>query len=781
MFSQKALEDAKASIDVDADKTAKAERTLKGWGVPVTEDSVRQFFALRMLKGPGSNITKKLWEKHETRTEDRTEVSVTWHLVLRKDLPVLPACAVGKAVDPRSIPNFPKSLKPEDCWVLPKSVPVAILGDNVQKLKRSAALVSTLPLSEYNPVGSAAGSGTEQNQSDDLEKEETPDLAPKPQDKSKCILNRHASNPDKDEDVNWAEKQALNTEKFFAAEKLTTQMPDSTYVIHWVRSFKENVDCIQKAAQAQEKAAQFPVNCRAFLSFVTEELMKRRSLHCLPDFVAEFKCVKDVAPELVSPLCDTLIRLAQSNNAKTEEKTNFSLAPLSEWPVRKAKFEECTLWRQFEEERDEAALQDIKKNVSEERKARLQRLIDIYPKIPSGQSKDEATIIKMILQHPSNEDTLVFLLEEPKRCAVLKEWFPGDGRCGFEVLSRPAVDLQGVAAKEFTLKAQIAFKSERATKAVKNPVVQLLLKEWRQLSSIAVDKTFERERDELLARFFEDLFVLKLGLSRDGSSGGTFSSLPPNVPDDFVKGVAKSATAMYKKWMDCEGTDFPALVAFAAKFREVQSKEAATKKQVAEEEAKKQAEEAAAKKQDEEAAKMQSEAELKPAEEEQNAKAESVVGGPADGGSGVKRAFQDAEKKSGAGDLSKDDVEIGMTVLTVSGKDKAKTDNKRAKVTVVNSSSLWVEFLEGPACGEAWHARYRNVKRVPDGKSELQNIVDPAGALKRKAEETIQSPLEKQSKGTASSSADGGPAAVNAGIQKAMAIFAKSGTDTTND
>ena len=148
--------------------------------------------------------------------------------------------------------------------------------------------------------------------------------------------------------------------------------------------------------------------------------MRRRCLEHLPAFAMEFKEVQKVAPDLISPLCATVVMMNEPG-----AMASFSLDHLSKWPVRKGKFEECELFKQFEEERDVWIFEGIKKDVDAERKVRLDRLAEIYPKIRSTQNKAEATIIRSIFEQPSQEDTLIFLLEDTKRCAVLKEWFGG--------------------------------------------------------------------------------------------------------------------------------------------------------------------------------------------------------------------------------------------------------------------------------------------------------------------------------------------------------------------
>ena len=103
-----------------------------------------------------------------------------------------------------------------------------------------------------------------------------------------------------------------------------------------------------------------------------------------------------------------------------------------------------------------------------------------------------------------------------------------------------------------------------------------------------------------------------------------------------------------------------------------------------------------------------------------------------------------------------------MTVITVSGKDKPRTDNKRAKVTTVNDKSLWVEFLEGPSAGEAWQARtFKNVRPFVE-EGPPQGIVPPAGK-KRKAAD-----------GKDDSAGGGGDSGAGAGgIRKAISIFGR--------
>ena len=111
-----------------------------------------------------------------------------------------------------------------------------------------------------------------------------------------------------------------------------------------------------------------------------------------------------------------------------------------------------------------------------------------------------------------------------------------------------------------------------------------------------------------------------------------------------------------------------------------------------------------------------------------------------------------------------------MTVITVSGKDKPRTDNKRAKVTTVNDKCLWVEFLEGPSADEAWQARtFKNVRPFVE-EGPPQGIVPPAGKKRQAAD------------GKDDSAGGGGDSGAGAGgIRKAMSIFGKAGVDTAND
>ena len=224
LFSSVQIDEARENIDIKGDMMTKAERTLRAWGVIGTEDNVRMFYALKLLLGPGSNVSKKLWDRHQVAAESKTEASMSWHLVLRKDLPVLPPCAVGKAIDPTTIPNFPKGVKPNECWVLPKSVPASLLGDHVGKIKRSAAIVSTLPVSEYGVPAEAFTSGQDvgslvsgQSQHPTPGLDGIPQEPPAKRARTLAGHTSHSSEQGQDgAEEHWAEKQARNTEACLA-------------------------------------------------------------------------------------------------------------------------------------------------------------------------------------------------------------------------------------------------------------------------------------------------------------------------------------------------------------------------------------------------------------------------------------------------------------------------------------------------------------------------------------------------------------------------------------
>jgi len=117
-FTQKQIEDAKGQLVLDGDSETQATNALVNFGVEPSHDNVILSHALAHLKGRDGRVTKKLFSNHQVKITQKLAVTVTYYLVQRKDLPVIPPEASSLVVDPASVPDFPRGHRKEDIWLL---------------------------------------------------------------------------------------------------------------------------------------------------------------------------------------------------------------------------------------------------------------------------------------------------------------------------------------------------------------------------------------------------------------------------------------------------------------------------------------------------------------------------------------------------------------------------------------------------------------------------------------------------------------------------------------
>ena len=71
-------------------------------------------------------------------------------------------------------------------------------------------------------------------------------------------------------------------------------------------------------------------------------------------------------------------------------------------------------------------------------------------------------------------------------------------------------------------------------------------------------------------------------------------------------------------------------------------------------------------------------------------------------------------------------------IMTVSGKEKDLYDNKKAEITILNLSTMWVKLLEGPCVGTTIKRTIKQIKLIVD--TGAAGTVKAAGVGEKKAE-----------------------------------------------
>ena len=120
-------------------------------------DQVVLWFALKTLKGPGYKFHKGVFMKHTVKVRQQFTIKVSYYLVHKNALPVIPKQEIGKLVDPRTIPDFPESQSPEDVKVFKNSINKDVPPDEFAKFCSSCVNVRELVLTDPGSTSSADG------------------------------------------------------------------------------------------------------------------------------------------------------------------------------------------------------------------------------------------------------------------------------------------------------------------------------------------------------------------------------------------------------------------------------------------------------------------------------------------------------------------------------------------------------------------------------------------------------------------------------------------------
>ena len=182
-----------------------------------------------------------------------------------------------------------------------------------------------------------------------------------------------------------------------------------------------------------DASEQLPEHVPAFLNLVVKLLLDTDCYPALPKFTAHFTAIVAKRPELETLLMKALSRIGDFDLA-LPVAVDLSFLDVTMKPKERLAF--SVLMKSFQKACREARYEKAKKGVDMSPESRLQILDEL---INSGLSKTpgesdrvaEMFIIKTILGPGPHEDKLVYLLEDPGRLSVLKDWLPGDGRTLF--------------------------------------------------------------------------------------------------------------------------------------------------------------------------------------------------------------------------------------------------------------------------------------------------------------------------------------------------------------
>ena len=724
---------AKASLDLTPEMYEEAREKLQSWDLEVNDDMVRSWMALKILRGAsGLRLTKKIFASFQVRVDQTTSLSTSYWLVMKKDLPQLPAGIVEKAIDPASIADFPSGIDKDTVWILSKKVPLASLPDQVCKLKSSCSTVRSLAVPHAAGDGSSIVSGPSDPAPANTVATGFGTAAggtPVPSGTMR-VLGRDPSDPVEPVSVDgWAETLAVNTEKCFDNKQFYgLDRADPTKAIFWLRSYKQNV-----AFMVTKEDPAFTAPIRRYLSYVAQKLLDEHCLDVLQKFVTEMKEIEGLAPALLTPLSKAIMKLAETDLAADE---GFDLNFLAQWPDRKNKFHSSTLFADYGLARFDAR-KALAKSPQTDTARRALLIDELLSKTPTDKERQELEVMKTLLSAVSQIEKMVYLVGDSGRAMILKEWIPNDGRVAFEPYGRSGGTLQDCKIDAIAETAQFVMKSPAAIEATRHPMLQLVLKEWGpMLAKIEAEGMESSDRVEILRfvnRVFTELLAVKTEMAFP-TAGAVETATVMRL--GFIPHLVKSVSGIFKKFGADEkpGT---ALVALREAWLGQKKKEEAEVEQ-----------------------KKKDEADALALEKKDDANSEE------------RPATTTAEASSGPAQgqvvLNAQNTSVGQLVRVISKTEKA-IHGKLAKVTIVNDASLWVKIVDGTAGGEPFKRTFKQVKPADNpGDSSVSGLVAAAGSdsassgLKRLSEDGIETPLAKSAK-----IADGGN-------QKAMAIFGKA-------
>ena len=119
-ISQDSLSEKMTSLEIDEASRERALARLKVWkkddgSIELSDANIRKYCALALLKG-GGRISKKLFTDFKTQVAQTTTVGVSYWMQWRSKFPQLPEGLL--AINPKSIPNFPRGIRAEDVGVV---------------------------------------------------------------------------------------------------------------------------------------------------------------------------------------------------------------------------------------------------------------------------------------------------------------------------------------------------------------------------------------------------------------------------------------------------------------------------------------------------------------------------------------------------------------------------------------------------------------------------------------------------------------------------------------
>ena len=703
-ITEAAMRDAREGLDTgDAGAREKATRALRFWAMERTEENIELYLALKVSvqrQGCIGGVQKHMMGTWKAKTEASAFAVRKLIVQERANAPWLaqsPAIMKNLVDFDSVVTQLPIELDRHAVWLFdPNAREVARLenitmGPGAFEIELKVGNRKTNKSVGSVPMAMADGSEKPAPTTLAIQSPSIPVVA-----QTHTSLLRRTSDPDPDD---WAsaERRAKGVVEAFKELMLYSPDPnDAEFGEYWVGHARRMIE-------QTDASEQLPEHVPAFLNLVVKLLLDTDCYPALPKFTAHFTAIVAKRPELETLLMKALIRIGDFDLA-LPVAVDLSFLDVKLKPKERLAF--SVLMKSFQKACRQARYEKAKKGVDMSPESRLQILDEL---INSGLSKTpgesdrvaEMLIMKTILGPGPHEDKLVYLLEDPGRLSVLKDWLPGDGRTLFGPFTQKSGTFAGFTSTRFRTAAKVLIQSDRAVKAITHPLAQLLLAEWQSVNKSMAEWTLTDTAmgapwiPPFVEEAFVELAVVKLGI--EGHQGKDHSEIEV-LPSELFRALCKVADKMYKKWGSA--LNAPAL----AKLQEqVQRENDAIKAEQA-----RQAEQVRQTKQVPETKQVV----VPPIEDAQ-----------------VEKLNKDGENAVGAqGGLTHNDMSVGQKIIVIAGQHKELYNDREAELITVNPASVWCRMLEGPKKNEQLKRNYKQFRLPSPAK---QATIAPAGTASK--------------------------------------------------
>mmetsp|Transcript_60306 Transcript_60306/g.168470 ORF Transcript_60306/g.168470 Transcript_60306/m.168470 type:complete len:670 (-) Transcript_60306:221-2230(-) len=423
------LETKMQSLSVDRASRAKAIRALEGYHLETSESNIRKYVALQALLPAKSRITPKLMSSFNKEVKQSTAAGQKFHMQWKAKLPVPPASAVGKLVDPQSIPDFPAGIDVNDVWLFEWNAPTDELGSGLMFCRTECATTRRLDMSAAAAGGEFLDAPLAPSPSTSIG-EQSPASFPATSAPT-CIASRDQQPPralvrgDSDTTTEAAfETIAIHAKR--CADKLllvSDDKSDPDSLGSWVRQFQADL--------ARNPREPRPCDIK-FIRFVSKTLLETASYSVLPSFASHFIILGEAYPAFKLPYLDAMIGLSKHDplsdepvetNLTVEQSPNFFLS---------------TLFQDFKANQFSLRLEKLRTAHDMPQAERLAGIEKLRRKAPTEQiiELDVATTVLGKLPHLNK---LEYVLKHPEHFEMLRSWAPDKTLVTEALLCQPFV------------------------------------------------------------------------------------------------------------------------------------------------------------------------------------------------------------------------------------------------------------------------------------------------------------------------------------------------------